>query len=94
MLEDVEKNLEKHKIALEQKDKQLSDVKKILIGAQKSYDTVVSENKELKNTLKILNSDTNSINNSNKTNTLKEKEIILKKNNRKKYKNVVYEERK
>ena len=94
MLEDVEKNLEKHKIALEQKDKQLSDVKKILIGAQKSYDTVVSENKELKNTLKILNSDTNSINNSNKTNTLKEKEIILKKNNRKKYKNVVNEERK
>ena len=46
--EDVEKNLEEYKKALELKDKQLSDIKKILISAKKSYDVVISENKELK----------------------------------------------
>ena len=38
---------------VESRDKQLSDTKKILQGAKKSYDSVVKENIELKNTLKI-----------------------------------------
>ena len=46
LLENVEKNLEVYKKVLEQKNKQLSDVKKIIIGAKKSYDTVVSERKK------------------------------------------------
>ena len=49
LLEDVEKNLDEYKKALEIKDKQLSGIKKILITAKKSYDKVVSENKELRN---------------------------------------------
>ena len=49
LLEDVEKNLDEYKKALETKDKQLSDIKKILITSKKSYDSVVSENKKLKN---------------------------------------------
>ena len=35
LLEDVEKNLEEYKKALEVKDKQLSDIKKILITTKK-----------------------------------------------------------
>ena len=49
LLEDVEKNLDEYKKALEIKDKQLSDIKKILITAKESYDKVVSKNKELRN---------------------------------------------
>ena len=42
LLEDVEKNLDKCKKAVELKDKQLSDAKKILITAKTSYDKVVA----------------------------------------------------
>ena len=35
LLEDVEKNLEEYKQAIELKDKQLSDINKILQGAKK-----------------------------------------------------------
>ena len=48
LLEDAEKNLEKYKKAIEIKDKQLSDIKKILQGAKKSYDFVVKDNNKLK----------------------------------------------
>ena len=40
LLEDVEKNLEENKKALELKDKQPSDIKKLLQYAKKSYDSV------------------------------------------------------
>ena len=48
LLEDVEKNLEEYKRALELKEKQLSDAKKILVSAKNSYDKTAVENKELK----------------------------------------------
>ena len=48
LLSDVEKNLEEYKIALEIKDKQLSNAKKILASAKQSYDKTVAENRELK----------------------------------------------
>ena len=83
LLEDVEKNLVEYKKALELKDKLLSDIKKFLQGAKKSYDSIVIENKELKNTLQTLNKGIRITNNSNKTNILKEKKIILKKNRQK-----------
>ena len=47
-LTDVEKNLEKYKNALEQKERQLSEAKKILISAKQCYDNTVAENKNLK----------------------------------------------
>ena len=53
LLKDVEKNLEEYKKAIESRDKPLSDIKKILQGAKKSYNGVVKENIELKNKLKI-----------------------------------------
>ena len=48
LLADVEKNLEEYKIALETKEKQLSDAKKILVSAKQSYDKTVAENRDLK----------------------------------------------
>ena len=48
LLADVEKNLEEYKIALELKEKQLSDAKKILLSAKQSYNKTVAENRELK----------------------------------------------
>ena len=47
MLEDTEKNLEEYKKAIELKDKQFPDMKKILQGAKKSYNAIVNENTEL-----------------------------------------------
>ena len=48
LLEEVKKNLEKHKRATKLKDKQLSDNKNILQGAKENYDSVVNKNTELK----------------------------------------------
>ena len=48
LLGDLEKNLEGYKFALDAKENQLSDAKKILISTKKSYDNVVKENTDLK----------------------------------------------
>ena len=48
LLGDVEKNLEEYKNALEIKEKQLLDAKKILLSAKQSYDKTVAENRNLK----------------------------------------------
>ena len=48
LLGDLEKNLEEYKFALEAKEKQLSDARKILLSAKQSYDNVVKENTDLK----------------------------------------------
>ena len=48
LLEEVEKNLDEYKKVLELRDKQLSDAKKVLLSAKKSYDKTVAENKELR----------------------------------------------
>ena len=48
MLGDLEKDLEDYRNALEIKEKQLSDAKKILLWAKKTYDKTVSENRDLK----------------------------------------------
>ena len=46
--EDIEKNLEEYKKAIELRDKQLAKAKKILKGAKNSYDSLLKENKQLK----------------------------------------------
>ena len=48
LLKEVEENLDEYKKALELKDKQLSDVKRILQNAKISYNSVIRENQELK----------------------------------------------
>ena len=48
LLEDIEKSLEEYKKAVELRDNQLAEAKKLLKGAKKSYDLLVKENKQLK----------------------------------------------
>ena len=48
LLGDLEKSLQEYKFALDVKEKQLSDARKILLSAKQSYDNVVKENTDLK----------------------------------------------
>ena len=48
LLADIDKNLEEYKIALETKERQLPDTKKILLSAKQSYNKTVAENRDLK----------------------------------------------
>ena len=48
LLEDIGRNLKEYKKAIEIRDKQLADAKKILKNAKTSYDSIVRENKQLK----------------------------------------------
>ena len=46
LLEDIERNLEEYKKAIEIRDKQLADTKKILKNAKISHNSVVKKNKK------------------------------------------------
>ena len=48
LLEDIEKNLGEYKTAIELRDKQLADTKRILKGTKFSYNNLLKENKQLK----------------------------------------------
>ena len=48
LLEYIKKNLEEYKKAVELRDNQLAEAKKVLKGAKNSYDLLVKENKQLK----------------------------------------------
>ena len=48
LLGDLEKNLEDYRQALEIKEKQLTDAKRILISAKQSFDKIANENRDLK----------------------------------------------
>ena len=48
LLADIDKNLEEYKIALETKERQLPDAKKILLSTKQSYNKTVAENRDLK----------------------------------------------
>ena len=48
LLGDLEKNLEDYRQALEIKEKQLSEAKRILVSAKQSFDKVLQENRDLK----------------------------------------------
>ena len=92
LLEDVEKNLEEYKKAIDLKDKQLSDAKKILLTAKKSYDKVVAENKELRTYIEHIKERFNQYQQQQQAQYIeKEKEYFAQKQP-KKYKKVIYEE--
>ena len=48
LLEYIEKNLEEYKKAVQLRDNQLAEAKKVLKEAKNSYDLLVKENKQLK----------------------------------------------
>ena len=48
LLSDLEKSLEQYREAVELRDKQIADAKKILLSAKQSYDKLSQENIKLK----------------------------------------------
>ena len=48
LLGDLEKNLEDYREAIEIKEKQLAEAKRILVAAKQSFDKVLQENRDLK----------------------------------------------
>ena len=52
LLEDIEKKLEENKKAVEVTDNQLTEAKEVLKGEKRSYDSLVKENKQLKEYIK------------------------------------------
>ena len=48
LLRDLEKNLEDYKAAIEIKEKQLAEAKRIVVAAKQSFDKVAQENRDLK----------------------------------------------
>ena len=92
LLEDVKKNLDEYKRALELKEKQLSDTKKILISAKESYNKTVAENKELKTYTENIKQRFSQYQQWQQSQFLENQKNYYKERPQKKYKKVVYEE--
>ena len=94
LLGNLEKNLEDYKAALELKEKQLSDAKKILISAKQSYDKTVAENRDLKAYIENLKQRFQSLHQQQQLHFLEKQRNYYqnKKLTPKKYKKVIYEE--
>ena len=87
----MERNLEEYKKAIETRDKQLADAKKILRNAKTSYDSIVRENKQLKEYIANIKQRLNQYQQQQeKQNLLRQKEFFQRP--LKKYKKVVYKE--
>ena len=83
LLQDAEKNVDEYKRAIELKDKQLSDIKKILQGAKESYDAVIKENTELKKHIENIKAAVSKKKKEKNKNTLTRKKNTLGKKNQK-----------
>ena len=90
--EDVEKNLEEYKTALESREKQLSDAKKFLVSAKNSYDRTVAENKELKAYIQNIKQPFKEYQQRQQAQFLENQKNYYEKTQPKWYKKVVYEE--
>ena len=87
----MEQNLEEYKKAIETRDKQLADAKKLLKNAKTSYDSIVRENKQLKEYIANIKQRLNQYQQQQeKQNLLRQKEFFQRP--LKKYKKVVYKE--
>ena len=90
--ENVDKNLDEYKKALVIKDKQLSDIKKILITAKKSYDKVVPKNKELRNYIENIKQRYNQYQQQQQAQYIWRERDYYTEKQPKKYKRVIYRE--
>ena len=91
LLEDVE-NLEEYKKALDLKEKQLSDAKKILLSAKKNYGKTVAENKEMKVYIQNIKQKFSKYQQQQQAQFLEREKEYYNKKQPKKYKKVIYEE--
>ena len=80
MLDEIENDIEKFKVALNEKDKQLVDLGKLLKAAKNEYQKVVKENKQLREYI-ITN---------RKKEEYRQQKAVIKKQKPQKYKKVVY----
>ena len=48
LLVDLEQSLDQYKVSIQNKDKQLTDAKRIIVSAKQSFDKISQENRELK----------------------------------------------
>ena len=91
LLEYIEKNLEEYKKAVQLRDNQLAEAKKVLKEAKNSYDLLVKENKQLKEyILNIKQKFKQYQQQQQQQQFLQEKEYFQRP--QKKYKKIVYEE--
>ena len=54
MLEDIKKDIENFKLVISEKEKQLRDLKNILLAAKASYRKVTEENQQLKQLIVLI----------------------------------------
>ena len=94
LLGDLEKNLEDYRQALEFKEKQLTDAKKILLSTRQSYDKTVAENRDLKAYIENLKQRFQSMQQQQKLQFLEKQRNYYqqRKPTPKKYKKVIFEE--
>ena len=92
LLEDIERDLVEYKKAIEIRDKQLADAKKILKNAKTSYNSLVRENKQLKQYIASIKQKFNQYQQQQEEqNLLREKEYFQRP--LKNYEKAVYEEK-
>ena len=48
LLVDLEQSLDQYKVSIQNKDKQLTEAKRIIVSAKQSFDKISQENRELK----------------------------------------------
>ena len=92
LLGDIEKNLEDYKDAIEIKEKQLAEARRILVAAKQSFDKVSQENRDLKAYIENLKQRFQQ----QQANFLNQQKAFYSKQNKtpKKYKKVVFEKNK
>ena len=89
LLRDLEKNLEDYKAAIEIKEKQLAEAKRIVVAAKQSFDKVAQENRDLKAYIENLKQHFQK----QQTDFLNQQRAFYsKKNTPKKYKRIAFEE--
>ena len=77
LLQDIEKNLEEYKKAVELRNNQLAEAKKVLKGAKNNYDLLAKENKQLKEYIINIKQNLMNINNNNNNNNFYRKKNIF-----------------
>ena len=88
LLGDLEKSLEQYKEALDYKDKQLSEAKRILVAAKQNFDKLAQENRDLKTYIQKIKEQFQQ----QQLDFLKQQKVTYNSNRPKKYIKVVFEE--
>ena len=92
LLGDLEKSLEQDKEALENKEKQLAEAKRILVAARNSFDNLNKENSDLKAYITQIKNHFQQENKRQQQEFLKQQQSFFENVKPKKYKKIILEE--